>query len=583
MEIICPLAAAPHALFSTGADGDPIVILADGIARLHDGQLCYLTRANPAGATLGPDGRVYWTEAGRVRAIDPFESAPIDDLAPLFAGTVQGQQQIACMPDGDLWVEGCATRRRLDGQFAANPLHYESHAPAPCALDVYGNFWSLTNGHVLVLPANASSTWQSAWTSAEPQDALFADSMGYIWLIGPETWRRFCPREMHRGWQVVASPRPQWAVTAIGRSPNDLLLVALDNGELLEIDTAADDSVHARPLAELPAAARCVYSDAHGALWAATEDALYRQNPAPGAWQQRWHQRPGRLPGGGNHDIFSAPCRGQLYVAGGWAGEWGLPPRAHVLDELFAWDGSYWQVVSRMAEPRRYCGIAELEGRVWVVGGETRHPHWDGEGQVLHTVLIYDPPSRSWQPGPKLNHARTDPFVVHCNGRIYAIGGAAHNSGPKLDSVESIGAGETTWRLETPLPEPTRQGHGCALDGTVYCASIDGFYAYDVEAGRWDDALPQPGPIGQGPLLAAWQGEVWLIGGFGDGGIRIYNPQTRSWCTGPNLPTEQAWGAASVLNGQLVLTGGAHTIPLRDNVVFDDRTYVLRADSSPTE
>ena len=33
----------------------------------------------------------------------------------------------------------------------------------------------------------------------------------------------------------------------------------------------------------------------------------------------------------------------------------------------------------------------------------------------------------------------------HWDGRIYALGGAGHNSGPKLDTVESIGPGETAW------------------------------------------------------------------------------------------------------------------------------------------
>ena len=577
MEAICTLATTPHALFEPHSDGDLIVALSDGLALVRNGQFSHLNRSAPEMVTLGPDGHLYWTEAGHIYEMDPAADAPANELTQLFANNPQGRQQIACMPDGDIWVEGCTTRRRLDGTFVANPRHYESHAPAPCALDVYGNFWSITNGHVLVLPANASDAWQSAWTSTEPQDVLFADNVGYIWLIGPTQWRRFCPREMGKGWQTVPSPHPQSAVTAVGRSPDELLMVAMANGDLLEINTAADDSVHSRLLTSLPAAARCVSSDARGALWAATNDALYRQPPTPTAWQRRWNRRPGRLPGGGNHDIFSTACQGQLYVAGGWAGEWGLPPRTHVLDELFRWDGTYWRVIDHMPEPRRYCGLGELEGCVWVVGGETRYPHWDGEGQVLYTVLVYNPSCRSWQPGPSLHTARTDPFVVHCNGRIYAIGGAAHNGGPKLDSVESIGPGEAAWRFETPLLEPTRQGHGCELDGIIYCASIDGFYAYDVNTSLWDDDLPQPGPIGQGPLLAAWQGEVWLIGGFGDGLIRCYDPHTRSWRSGPNLPTEQAWGAASVLNGHLVITGGAHTIPLRDNVVFDDRTYVLRS------
>jgi hypothetical protein len=193
-------------------------------------------------------------------------------------------------------------------------------------------------------------------------------------------------------------------------------------------------------------------------------------------------------------------------------------------------------------------------------------------------VEIYDPLSETWRPGPSLNIARTDPFVLSCNGRIYAIGGAAHNAGPKLDSVESIGPGEDAWRIEAPLPEPTRQGHACSLDGIIYCASIDGVFAFDTSNGCWQQNLPQPGPIGQAPLAAAYENEVWLIGGYQDQRIRCYNPRTRSWRAGPDLPTEQAWGAASVIDDQLIIVGGAHFAQECSCVVFDDRTYVLRAE-----
>ena len=171
---------------------------------------------------------------------------------------------------------------------------------------------------------------------------------------------------------------------------------------------------------------------------------------------------------------------------------------------------------------------------------------------------------------------RTDPFVVSCNGRIYAIGGASHNSGPKLTTVESIGLGERNWRFEMPLPEPTRQGHACVLDGIIYCVSIDGVFAFDTASRQWVEDLPQPGDIGQGPLAASYESEVWIIGGFGDRRCRCYDPGTRTWRVGPDLPTEQAWGAAIVLDGQLFIVGGAHATETHDGVVFDDRSYILR-------
>jgi hypothetical protein len=313
------------------------------------------------------------------------------------------------------------------------------------------------------------------------------------------------------------------------------------------------------------------------AIWIATDDGLYRRAAATDAWQRTWEKKPGRLPGG-NHDIFAVPWQDTLYVTGGWSLQWGLPAYSHIFDELFAYDGQrqYWQVISHMSFPRRYNGIAQLAGRIWIVGDEGELGERHGARHVLDAVEIYDPANATWIVGPSLNQKRTDPFVMAHNDRIYAIGGASENSGPKVSSVESSGIGESVWRFETPLPEPTRQGHGCVLNGILYCVSIDGVFAFDAASGIWDEDLPQPGAIGQGPLAAAYGDEVWVIGGYEAKDIRCYSPKTKTWRAGPDLPTERSWGAATVMNGQLFIVGGAHRSQLPETVVFDDRTYVLR-------
>ena len=581
MEWISKLPTAPLT-FIDHDDNRLVLAFADGLAVLNDTTLDFVVRESIDSAARGSDGRFYYTRGEQICCCNLASDNTPQDISSAFAGNPQGQLRITCTPTGDIWVEGCTTRRDLNGTFQANPTAPNVPAPAPYALDVYGNFWSLVDGptgrQVLVLPANASDAWQVAWLTAGSWEYLLADSVGYIWVAGPDGWRRCCPRRIADGWQAIADPLPTSPVTAMGLSPAGLIMAAFATGELLELDTNPAGETLIRPLATLADIAHCIHTDRGGAIWAATNDGLYRQEATADAWQKNWQKQRGRLPGGGNHDIFSVECLGQLYVAGGWAGAWGLPPEKHVLDELFAYEpqSEYWTIVSRMRMPRRYNGIAAMEDRVWIIGGETRIPDWAGEGQVLYTVEIYDPPSATWSPGPALNIARTDPFVVSCNGRIYAIGGAAHNSGPKLDSVESIGPGESAWRFETPLPEPTRQGHSCVLDGIIYCASIDGVFAFDPVSGRWDDDLPQPGTIGQGPLAAGYRGEVWLIGGINDTRIRCYNPQTKAWRAGPDLPVGQAWGGATVFNDQLTIVGGAHHSAVQDVVVYDDSMYILR-------
>ena len=582
MELITRLSAAPHHLFEHDCEG-LVLAFADGLAILEDGVLDFIVRESIDDAARGPDGRYYCTRGDRILRFDVERGGELEDITATFAGHPRGRGRITCTPDGDLWVEGCTTRRRLNNTFAPTPAAPSTEwAPAAGAADIYGGFWSLAHGErgqqVLVLPANAPDEWQIAWLESGRWEYLAADSVGYIWVAGPEGWRRFCPRPAEAGWQVIADQLPDSQVTAVGYSPDDLVMAAFADGQVVELDASAAGDTLVRALGTTPGPGRCIHTDRKGAIWVATDEGLYRKEAEATAWQRTWEKKRGRLPGGGNHDIFAAECQGRLYVAGGWAGQWGLPVRAHVLDELFAFDGKseYWEVVSHMYMPRRYNGIAELDGRIWVIGGETRFAGRKGPDQALYLVDIYDPASGTWSAGPSLNMVRTDPFVLTCNDRIYAIGGARHNGGPKLDTVESIGVGESAWRLETPLPEPTRQGHGCVLDNIIYCFSIDGAFAFDTVSGCWDEDLPQPGEIGQGPLAATYQGEVWLIGGFGDKRIRCFDPRTRKWRAGPDLPTAQSWGAATLMKDQLFIVGGAHYSEGHNTVVFDDRTYVLR-------
>lgn len=579
MDRICPATGTPHTILEL--DNAFALVGFEGVELVRDTSRTRLFDAPVDAAVRGPDDAVYCTSGGAIFRVPPDGRTPTD-LTARFAGTPQGRRRIRCAPDGEIWVEGCANRRRADGGFVGNPLPPTGIdlCPVPDAWDRAGNRWCLyaapEGAQALVLPANAADRWQPGWLPFGRWGWLVADRVGAVWAGGADGWQRFCTREYDRGWQAV-SELPAAPVSAATLSPDDLLMVAFDSGLVAELDVNAAGGTSLNQIADLGQHVHALHTARDGAVWAVTDNGLHRHAPAPGAWQHAWRAKRGRLPGGGNHDVFSVEAGGQLYVAGGWAGCWGIPPQRHVLDELFAYDPvtEYWTVVSRMRHNRRYNGIAALDGDVWIVGGETRTPDWPADGQVLYTVDVYDPRADHWRPAPSLQVARTDPFVVNCAGRIWAIGGAAHNSGPKLDSVESIGPGEEAWRPEPCLPEPTRQGHGCALDGVIYCASIDGFFAFDTVTGRWDPNLPTPGPIGQGPLAAAFEGEVWILGGHGDRRVRIFDPVTRLWRAGPDLPVGLAWAAAQVIGGELILVGGAYAEDRHNATVYEDRTFAL--------
>lgn len=569
---------SPLAIWGGGADA-LILAFADGLAAFSGGQVQCAVRVPIIAAALGPDGAIFATQTDRVLRI--ASGGKPQDVTAAFGGAPTGQRRVVRGACGTIHVEGCPKYRRLNGTFGKVPALPDGTVPLQLTSDIFGNGWSLlpqaSAVRLLVLPADAPDSWQPVALPAGTWQQTLADCDGFVWIRGDTGVRCFWPRDPDAGWHTPTGVVTTGEVTALALSPDDRAMIALTSGAVVQLDMAADGSTVQQHLATLPTSARLLHADTDGTLWAACDDGLYQLPQASPSWHADWEQLPGHLSCGGNHDIFSVPWQGRLYTAGGLSRFWGYPTRQRIFDELFAFDPATgcWDVISQLSFPRRYNGIAELEGRIWIVGGEGELGERGGEATTLDVVEIYDPQTDTWEPGPTLQQRRTDPFVMTCGGRIWAVGGAS-DPVTKVQSVESIGPAETTWRFETPLPEPTRQGGCCALEGWLYVISIDGFFACDTETGRWDTTVPQPGPITQAPLVTAYDGEVWMMGGLKCASTRCYDPRTRTWRDGPSLPTEQSWGATAVLEGQLYITGGAHRSDLHDATIYENRTWRLR-------
>ncbi|MBT3342095.1 MAG: hypothetical protein HN712_15740 [Gemmatimonadetes bacterium] len=468
---------------------------------------------------------------------------------------------------------------RPDGSSGQLPALDDGSIALPRAADLCGNLWSLSSDtrSCHLLPADRPEAWMEIPLPSGLWKHLIVDHAGFVWIAGAGGLRRFAPRQNPPQWQTPGGTAAATAVTALSLSPDGLALAALETGDLIELDIDAEEETLERYLGTVPDPVHTMHTDTRGTVWIATNHGLYCQSDFAAPSHAAWQQQPGRLPGGGNHDIFSVPCGGRLYMAGGLLRFWGYPTSQHCFGELFGYDprSGHWQIVDEMPFPRRYNGIAELEQRVWLVGGEGELQGPGRDVTVLDTVDIYDPETATWSSGPALNQPRTDPFVMASDGRVWAAGGSGDSTN-RLQSMESIGAGERAWRKEPDLPSPAREGGCCALGGVLYCASLDGFFAYDIGAAAWDRSIPQPGTLVKGPLMTAFRGEVWMMGGAGQDQTQCYDPRIRAWREGPRLPTQQSWGAAAVLDGQLIITGGAHRSDRHDMTIYDDRTWVLR-------
>lgn len=296
--------------------------------------------------------------------------------------------------------------------------------------------------------------------------------------------------------------------------------------------------------------------------------------PTSVAAQKDW-QIVARMPAS-NHDLTAAVLGDKFYVAGGLTAEWGFPTRSHPFDELWELDTTRWnwRVAGKFGRGRIYCATAAFDGKIWIIGGDVIEA--DGTRHAVSTVQLYDPKTGKVTEGVPNIIARPMPMALAANGRLYVMGNERDrdgNTGRLAGQMESIGVGETAWRQEPTSEMILGPLAGATLDGKLYVAVRDrGLAIYDTVTKRWDvDASFKP----RSCQMTAFRGEIWMMGGrdtAGEDQTLIYSPKTKRWRQGPFLPRPLSWGAAEVVKGQLIITGGAASYG-RD-YLYNDLTFV---------
>lgn len=283
----------------------------------------------------------------------------------------------------------------------------------------------------------------------------------------------------------------------------------------------------------------------------------------------------GRMPAS-NHDITAATLGGKLYVAGGITSDHGFPARSQAFDQIWELDGRtwHWRIVATFERPRIYCATVAFADQVWVLGGDILTEA--GERRPTTLVNVFDPATGALSRAPDLPVALPAPVALVAGGRLWVVGARDRM---ERGQMASIGKGETVWRVEPEALPRMWALAGAALGEELYLLVPDtGLAVFDPVTKQWR-LIPGPSQP-RSSQVAAWHGELWIMGGCDRADwseTHIYNPQLRTWRTGPSLPLPLAWGAAAVLNDQLVVTGGAglHGPVEERNYVFNDQTFVL--------
>jgi hypothetical protein len=221
--------------------------------------------------------------------------------------------------------------------------------------------------------------------------------------------------------------------------------------------------------------------------------------------------------------------------------------------------GAQWQLLPPGLEtPRDDFGAAEVDGRIWVMGGMT-----GDRGTRLDTIEVLDTRDGDgqWRTIPQRVPVGLASFETAAVGeRIYLFGGLDEQTEPS-DFAAYFDTSTRTWTEVAPLPR-ARYAHTVTVhDGRIYVIggeSVAGPVAavdvYDPTTGRWSAGAPMPRARGSHDTVSA-AGRLYVLGGWLDAGptdlVQTYDPASGRWREAEPLPEPVSRAGATVLDGRV--------------------------------
>jgi len=261
--------------------------------------------------------------------------------------------------------------------------------------------------------------------------------------------------------------------------------------------------------------------------------------------------------------LSGAEVNGKVYLIGG------LTDAAHSSDAVEAYDlaSNTWTTKNKMPESIGGLAAVEYGGKIYTFGGRTGHVF---SGTTLNHTYLYDPVADSWTRKADMPEARTLLTAVAVNGKIFAIGGATTGyMGSEI--VEMYDPLTDTWSVKSSLEVGVALPATSVFDGNIYLTGggsgdTDGpgtaypyFQFFDTTSGSWSlKTSLTKGRIGHGSGVIA--GKMYICGGFLStttlNDLGEYDFSTDTWTSRTVMPSPRRCFASCVWNDRLFVFGG---------------------------
>jgi N-acetylneuraminic acid mutarotase len=243
-----------------------------------------------------------------------------------------------------------------------------------------------------------------------------------------------------------------------------------------------------------------------------------------------------------------------------------------------------WETMADMPTARSGLGVAVVDGKIHAIGGYLDQISFSGH---LGTNEMYDPATDTWATRESMPTARNRFGIAVVQNKIYVIGGETDDGYTGANEVYDPAT--DNWETRTPMPTVRADLSANVVDGKIYLISGTEIYGYgawprtinvtevyDPVTDSWTTKAPIPTAV-CGYASAVVDDQIYVIGSIGWGapssGVnQIYAPETDTWTLGSSMPdwfTERASSAA---------TTGVYA-PKRIHVLWDDEHRVYDPES----
>ncbi len=276
---------------------------------------------------------------------------------------------------------------------------------------------------------------------------------------------------------------------------------------------------------------------------------------------QQWSQRaPLLVP---NSETCVAQLDEQIYVMGGYPSTRVTATTVQVYEA--GEDG--WQLTTPLPVAVNHCMAAGVNGKLYLIGGQTHDRGGPDEAGFTDSVYVYDPDTAEWRAQAAMPTKRSGGVAVVVDGKIYVAGGRP----PQGSDFAVYDTEKNAWRVLPDLPTQRNHLAGAAIDGRIYIAGgrfgsgfrsevTDVFEVFDPTTNSWTAQAPMPTQRGgingieANGCFQVWGGE-WTTGVFAE--HEVYNPMTDQWQRVGSVatPVHGVTGAAFI-DGWIHLPGG---------------------------